>query len=298
MFRAAQPFYPGGRRDMANLTPAAYRCLEPVLFDWVERVRERQAREWPERDAARKVAARRIARAAAGATGLLVGGGAFLSALADFAVRPSVWAAGRDSGLLTALLLSAWPAALVVWGLTRTMAGGAIRRRVHAPLALTGDAGEDLLRLQREDSLGEARALAARWECAGAALPLAALSMVAPLSLHFLVRSLFAPVRVADFDGWIVLSVILVGHAHVALCICAVLWARALSERHTATLADGLRGSMLKALFITVGVAALPGVLLMGIPPLLVLVTGLVFVPAMYAATVRCMQRERFELER
>jgi hypothetical protein len=220
-----------------------------------------------------------------------------VSALAGFAVQPSVWPAGRESGLLTALLLSAWPAALVVWGLTRTMAGGAIRRRVHAPLALTGDAGEDLLRLQREDSLGEARALAARWEWAGAALPLAALSMVAPLSLHFLVRSLFAPVHVADFDGWIVLSVILVGHAHVALCICAVLWARALSERHTATLADGLRGSMFKALFITVGVAALPGILLMGIPPLLVLVTGLVFVPAMYAATVRCMQRERLELK-
>jgi hypothetical protein len=169
--------------------------------------------------------------------------------------------------------------------------------RVHAPLALTGDAGEDLLRLQREDSLGVARALAARWEWAGAALPLAALSMVAPLSLHFLVRGLFADLSVGNFDGWIVLSAVLVGHAHVALCVCAVLWARDLSKRHTAALADGLGGSTFKAIFVAVGVASLPGILLLGVPPALVLVTGLVFVPVMYAATVRCMRRERLELE-
>jgi hypothetical protein len=297
MFRAAQPFYPGGRRDMANLTPAAYRCLEPVLSDWVERVREQQALELPQRDAARKVAASRMARAVAGATGLLLSVVAFASAIAGFALEPGSWPHGSESGLLTALLLSAWPAALVAWGITRTMAGAAIGRRVHAPPALTGDAGEDLLRLQREDSLGMARALAARWEWAGAALPLAALSMVAPLSLHFLVRCLFAPMRVGNFDGWIALSVVLVGHAHVALCVCAVVWARGLSGRHTAALADGLRGSMFKALFVTVGVASLPGILLLAVPPVMVLVTGLVFIPAMYAATVRCMRRERLALD-
>lgn len=280
---------------MANLTPAAYRGLEPVLSDWVERVREQQAREWPERDAARKVAAHRIARAAAGATGLLLGAGTFVCAIA--ALEHGLWSKGRESGLLTALLLSAWPAALATWGLTRAMAGAALGRRVHAPPMLTGDAGEDLLRLQREDSLGVARAIAARWEWAGAALPLAALSMVAPLSLHFLVRCLFATPHVEDFDGWIEVSVVLVGHAHVALSLCAVLWARGLSRRHTASLADGLQGSMLKALFIAVGVACLPGILLMFVPPLMVLVTGLVFIPAMYAATVRCMERERIELK-
>src|SRR5579862_8537301 len=85
MFSAAQPFCPGGSREMANLTPAAYRCLEPVLFDWVERVRERQAREWPNREVARRVAARRVARAVAGATGLGFGCAAFVYAIAAFA---------------------------------------------------------------------------------------------------------------------------------------------------------------------------------------------------------------------
>ena len=52
----------------------------------------------------------------------------FACAIAAFARQPS-WSHGQDSGLLTASLLSAWPAGLVAWGLTRTLAGAAIRRR-------------------------------------------------------------------------------------------------------------------------------------------------------------------------
>ena len=282
---------------MANLTPAAYRCLEPVLVDWVERVREQQTREWPNREAARRVAVRRIARAVAGATGLGFGCAAFVCAIAGFGCSLWAWPEPRPSGLLTALLLSSWLAAFVAWGVTRVAASTVIGRRVHAPPTLTGDAGEDLLRLQREDSLGRSRELASRWEWAGAALPIAALSMVAPLTLHFVVRCLFGPLHLGDYDGWIVLSALLVGHAHVALCACGMLWARGLCRRHTAALGDGLQGSILKAIFVAVGVACLPGIFLIGVPPLLVLVTGLVFIPAMYAATVRCMRRERLELE-
>jgi hypothetical protein len=112
--------------------------------------------------------------------------------------------------------------------------------------------------------------------------------MVAPLSLHFVVGSFFAWPHAGDYDAWIFLSVLLVGHAHVALCVCAVLWARGVCRRQTATLGDGLQGSMLKTLLIATGVASAPGALFLGVPPLLVLVTGVVFVPAMYAATVRC----------
>ena len=65
-------------------------------------------------------------------------------------------------------------------------AGCATSRKLDAPVVLTGYAGADLLRLQTADSLRDARALAARWERAGAALPLAALSVVTPLTLHLL----------------------------------------------------------------------------------------------------------------
>jgi hypothetical protein len=294
MFCAAEPLSLGGRLDMSDLAPAAYRSLEPILSDWIDRVREQQAREWPAREAARRVAARRIARAVGGAAAFLFGTAAFGCAIA--ACASGSWSGQRLSGLLTPLLLSAWPAALVAWAVTRLSAGAAIARRVHAPIRLTGVAGDDLLRLQSEDSLAAARTLAARWERAGAALPLAALSIVAPLSLHFLVWCLLDPRPLESFGSWIGISVVVVGHAHVALCVCAVLWARALSRRETIALGDGLRRSWVKALLTTVGVASLPGLLLVGIPPLLVAVTGLVFVPAMYAATVRCMRRERLDL--
>jgi hypothetical protein len=280
---------------MPNLVPAAYRTLEPVLSDWVERVREQQTREWASREAACRVAASRIARAVAGAAGLIFGVGAFASTIATFALGS--WPDTRPAGVLTALLVSAWPAALVAWGVTRLAAGAAIRSRVHAPIRLTGDTGEDLLRLQREDSLASARAQAASWERAGAALPLAALSMVAPLSIHFVVWCLAARQDVVGFGEWIAVSVVLVGHAHVALCACAVLWARGLCRRETAALGDGLGGSWVKALCVAVGVACVPGIFLLGIPPLIVLVTGLVLIPAMYSATVRCMRSERLELE-
>jgi hypothetical protein len=46
-----------------------------------------------------------------------------------------------------------------------------------------------------------------------------------------------------------------------------------------------------------VGLACLPGIVLLGIPPILVALTGLLFIPAMYVVTARCIQRERFALE-
>jgi hypothetical protein len=280
---------------MPDPTPAAYRCLEPVLSDWVERVHDRQVREWPEREAARRIAARRVARAVAGATGLTVVTGAFVFAIAAF-VEGS-WPAPVREWLLTAVFFSAWPAALVAWAVTRLAASVAIGRRVHAPIRLTGIAGEDLLRLAHEDSLASARALATRWQRASAALPLAALSMIAPLTLHFVVWCLVAPREALDFGKWIAISVVVVGHAHVALGVCSVLWALSLCRRETSALDSRLLRGWLKALGITVGVACVPGVLLLGIPPLLVAVTGLVFVPAMFAVTVRCMRRERLALE-
>jgi hypothetical protein len=291
MFRGAEPLSSRWRLEMSDLAPAAYRSLEPVLSDRIERARERQAREWPAREAARRVAARRIARAVGGATALFFGVAAFACTILMFADGSR-----RSSEQVLAVLLCAWPAGLVAWAIARTAAGVAFGRRVHAPFGLTGDVGEDLLRLQREDSLADARALAARWQRAGAALPLAALSIIAPLTIHFVVWCLLAPHEVLDFGEWIAMSVVIVGHAHVALCVCAVVWANRLCRYETSEL-NVVQPSWARSLFITVGVACVPGLLLLAIPPLLVFVTGLVFVPAMYGATLRCMVRERLELE-
>jgi hypothetical protein len=140
------------------------------------------------------------------------------------------------------------------------------------------------------------------WERRSAALPLAAASLLAPLSLHWIVWCLLNMPNIgarsaADFGSWIGLSVVLVGHAHIALLVAAVQWTRTLRAVPTAHLRNGLSRAWGLALAVTVGVACLPGILLMGIPPILVAVTGTFVVPVMFVTTVRNVERERVALE-
>jgi hypothetical protein len=279
-----------------------------VLGELVERAQERHERERQEREAARHVAVRRIGRAAGAMAGLLVGLAVFVCALAAVGDGGSSLGGYGDPGsLATYLLLCSWPVALVVGVAARIVAGRATQK-VHAPIRLTGHAGADLVRLQDADALRDVRAMAARWERAGAALPLAALSIVTPLTLHFLVWSLIVGpgVAIVGFGDWIGGSVVLVGHAHIVLAACAAWWACSLHKRATSALRCGAGTASLKALAITAAVAcvpavilaaATPGVILAAVPPLLVALTGLVFVPAMYAATALRMGRERLAME-
>jgi hypothetical protein len=297
MFLGGRTLTGSEARVSEALTTCAYRSLDGVLRDLVDRAEERHAREWVDRDVARRIAVRRIGRAVGGAVGLLLGLSAFVCALPP--VRDLV---GRRLILSSVwLLLSAWPAAVGAGLVARLVVALPVSRRVHAKVSLTGNAGSDLVRLQTLDALGDARALAERWERAGAALPLAALSMVTPLTLHFLVWFLgVGPVRMsshaAEFGEWISLSAMIVGHAHLALALCSVGWACSLCKRATSELDAGLCGSAFKALGITVGVACVPGLVLLAIPPLLVAITGAVFVPAMYTNTVSRLSRERLAL--
>jgi hypothetical protein len=200
-------------------------------------------------------------------------------------------------------LLAAWPLALLVgWG-ARRIAHRLVTRRLEAPLVMTGNAAADVVLLQTADRLGEARAMVGRWEWAGAALPLAGLSFLSPLTIHLAVWTLFSgwfaePVHwsVASFGEWMSISAYLVGHAHLALALCSVWWARSLSRRPTRRIRLDLTWAWFRALAITVLVACIPGALLFGIPPLLVAFTGLLFVPAMYLGTIRTMTIERLAL--
>jgi hypothetical protein len=133
-------------------------------------------------------------------------------------------------------------------------------------------------------------------------MPLAAVSLVAPLTIHWLVwLGLSMPhledTRMADFGTWIAVSALLVGHAHIALLVAAVRWAFSLRARETSTLRAGVHRHWGIALLVAIGVACLPGVVLVGLPPILVGVTGLLFVPFMFVGTARCIARERLALE-
>src|SRR5260370_38098921 len=84
------------------------------------------------------------------------------------------------------------------------------------------------------------------------------------------------------YDEWIRVSVLIVGNAHIALAVCAFLFARRLHRSSLEEMHCRFHALWLKALGITVLVSAAPGVLLLAIPPVLTFVTGIAFVPGLF----------------
>ena len=125
------------------------------------------------------------------------------------------------------------------------------------------------------------------------------MTLLLPLTLHYGFLALFGTESAREFGAWIRLSMVIVGHAHLALVWMAIAFARKM-ERSTS---EGL-GAMpihrewATAWAVTVGVSAIPGLFLLAIPPILVAVTGLVFVPLMFVLVRRCVINERALLER
>lgn len=117
-------------------------------------------------------------------------------------------------------------------------------------------------------------------------LPLVAVSLVGPLTLHGVVASLLGcgPGHLT-FDDWVLISLLVVGHAHVVLAV--------LAGRDGARLADGQKVSARRTLLWTAVTAGVPGVLLYAIPPVLTALTGAVLIPTMYAWARRTLAVER-----
>lgn len=281
------------------MTACAYRSLEPVLRQRVAELCERRERDAMFVDVARGIASRRLGRAVGGAAGVAVGVAAFLAGLAAFWNHDSQ-ASHAMQVASTQLLAAAWPLALAAGAAARMLARPLLARR--ARVSMSGEPALDLRALEAADPLRDACDRAMAWERASAALPLAALSLLAPLTIHGVVwaglahgESLTSATQ--DFGAWIGLSAIIVGHAHLALLVCAVRWAFKLRTRETAELRVGLGRAWGKALAISAGIACLPGAVLLAIPPLLVVATGLLFVPLMYYCTARTLTRERIALE-
>jgi len=200
----------------------------------------------------------------------------------------------------TELLLLAWPAVLVAWAVARLLAR--LLLSLGSRIPMSGNPSVDLARLQAVDPLRAACDLAMSWERRSAALPMAAASLLAPLSLHAFVWFPFAHAPsvasgMDDFGTWIGVSILIVGHAHLALLVCAVRWAYKARSVETAKLRVGLGRAWGTALLVSAGVACLPGIVLLAIPPLLVVVTGLAFVPLMYHWTARVLDHDRLALE-
>lgn len=229
--------------------------------------------------AAMRVITHRAARIAAGAVGVAA---AFALAVATL----------NGGGASTAVLVGAWPAMFLAWAVTRVAAQVWLTAALAQHVEPTHDVLADLARLARP-VLDHLHDLADRLERRSVALPLMALALLAPLTLHFVVATLLG--ASGNFDTWIVMSLVLVGHAHLVLAWSAWRFAGALRQRSLDELYHPCRDGV-RALGATFAWSILPSGLLLFIPPLLVALTGALFVPASFGSMQRRVAAERTAL--
>ncbi len=253
-----------------------------------------------------RVYARRWGRIVGGATGTLL---AFIWPFTfllphtkppdgEFYPSPSYGLSGWWMvGSFLAAILAGFAAAPIAKLLTRA------RFLTRQAPAITGNEQLDVARLDAADPYGSrARALKAL-EVPSVALPMVAGSMLLPLVIHLVVYAAWCALtsttfKMDDYAAWIAMSMVIVGHAHLALAVCVSLFARKLGR----TPSDDIEMTSRNrdwgvALGVATLVAAIPGVILLAVPPILAVLTGLAFIPFMYLFVRSRILSERGALE-
>ncbi len=129
------------------------------------------------------------------------------------------------------------------------------------------------------------------------AWPLVGSAVLMPLSIHFVVfvliqgGSAFGARSLREFSGWMGMSSLLVLLGYVVLCLMSVWFARELVGPMGRRDMGAKEGS--KALVYSMLASCIPGVVAFGIPPLLVGLTGLFFVPLCFQGISRLFWREQ-----
>lgn len=233
----------------------------------------------------------RCARAAAGR--VLMGGAVTMIVLGvailcvDEYVDRRIW----DRNLLTTVLLGTWPVAGVVFVVARAWARRTFERRMLAPIAATGNVHDDLERARRFDPGQHAMRMLVAMEPGSMAPMLTGVAVLLPLTLHFF-AGLVLSADIGDFDSWIAISAITVGHCHVILAVRAWRHGKHLAMVPTMALLHRSYDPGWKTYAIVLAASLFPGVLLMFVPVVLVALTG-VYIPLLYGWAARRIAGER-----
>jgi hypothetical protein len=250
-------------------------------------------------DQLRDVYARRMARTVTGSVAAIGGAAVLLGGAAHCLLRGS-WFFGplqHSSAVLTPILLGSMAATALAYLPAYDLAKHSFNRALEGDLSLSGSARIDLVRVERAQPRRIARRLIEAGERASASLPLLGAALLAPLAIHFLVVLFFSAGHLARelgaFDGWIGMSAPTAGFAHLVLAILAVRFGNKVGEKSTEELAAKPAQEGWSALKITALAGLVPGAVLILIPPILISVTGLLFIPLSYYAVTRSIVRER-----
>jgi hypothetical protein len=277
---------------MATTTLAYRDALEGVGIRYAAILAS--AREDTSLAGAASVFAARTGRIYAGTTGIVGAALMVASAVASglWYVFPHARLGAVSFPTVTTFVLGSWPAMAVAYRVGRVV--GAHRIRDAATPRQTGDLHADLARLEHDLPGAVTRRRTAPLERASVALPMFAVALLAPLTLHRLVYSLVA--HDGDFESWARMSLVIVGHAHLVLAaLCWQFAYKAFQAPVERIRAEGRRAAW-RALGITIGVSALPGAVLLLIPPILTAVTGIAFIPLLFWGMSRILVSERSRL--
>jgi hypothetical protein len=242
--------------------------------------------------AVERVYARRISRMVGGAVAIA---GASLMVLAAAGSKGAAWLFGSAllDASLTPILVATVVAAAVATILARIVAIWHAHVLLMRDLAETDDVRADLERLTRRSPSERLAERADSLETKSVWAPLVGIALVTPLALHLVVGFLMTPdvhSLVRDFDWWILVSLCVTIPAHGVLAWQCVSFAKKL---RTSTKPP----SVWAPYGWTVLAGFFPGVILFLVPPVLVAITGVVFVPAMLATMRKIVHAERATLD-
>jgi hypothetical protein len=223
---------------------------------------------------------------AARQTRILVGAVGILGFLA---LMYNAIAIQNHSGLV---VFATWLLMAISFPVFYAIARRRMNQLVRRQFAQTGDVFADVARFERSEPLQMVIQRAQRLERFSLIMPMVAASLLTPLSLHLLVgTTLFSSAEF--FNSWVLVSLILVGHAHLTLIIFSIIHVvRLQRDLDHDTLITGA-SSGLRALLWTVAASTIPGAALICVPPILVGFTGILFVPWMFQWAAYRAQWER-----
>jgi hypothetical protein len=236
----------------------------------------------------RAVLAARLARVAGGAAGVVAGVAVFVLAIVRLTLPERL--VERAPRLGEFLGVGAF-GALAVWFLARAALPLALRRAFSRVPSIGRGSPAEVAAFEAQHPVRVAARTLARIEPWSVALPLVASALLAPLTSHMLLAFVLSGSFEPGFDDWISVSVVVVGHAHLALAVHGVVWARRVA-RTPRDLLPTLPG-WLWGWGAAVIAAAIPGSILYLVPPLLTAATGLVSVPPAYLLLRRSVVAER-----
>jgi len=224
-----------------------------------------------------QVHAERSARIAAGSAGILGAIALLVAALIQiFVLRQP------PRGLLFLILVATWVSAWIAYRTAHRNAEVRARLAARAPDP-TDDPWADLARLAAlRPPPASLKALTFAQERASVSLPLVALSLLMPLSIHALLFTVGAFMSgnagsLGYYDYWILFGGVWVGHAHLALASFGRAFAGDLASIPNDMLLSEAERRSRSAFWWTVGISAIPGVTLYLLPPICTAVTGALF---------------------